>query len=153
MKGSVRTDRVAGVVFAILGLGVALEAATFDVLFLTDPVGPKALPLLAAVILVGSGAALAARPGTGGGWPESGTLLRMGGAVTAFSVYAAILAPLGFVLSTTATMASLSMLFGGPWRRSAGAAAALAVVLWYLFVWLLGLPLPVGAVWEALWTR
>ncbi len=153
MSAPTRTDRAAGAVLGLLGLAVALEATTFDVLFLTDPVGPKAIPMLAAAILVGSGAALVARPGSGGAWPGHGILLRMAGAIAAFGVYAAILAPLGFVLSTTATVASLSMLFGGPWRRSVGAAAALAVVLWYLFVWLLGLPLPLGAVWEALWTR
>jgi putative tricarboxylic transport membrane protein len=153
MTEPTRTDRVAGAALALLGLAVALEATTFDVLFLTDPVGPKALPLLSAAILVGSGVALMARPGTGGGWPGRDTLLRMAGAILAFGVYAALLAPLGFVLSTTATVTCLSMLFGGPWKRSLGAAMGLSVVLWYLFVWLLGLPLPLGAVWEALWMR
>jgi putative tricarboxylic transport membrane protein len=153
MSAPAHTDRIAGVALGLLGVAVALEAATFDALFLTDPVGPKALPMLAACILVGTGVTLVARPGSGGAWPGCGTLIRMAGAIAAFSAYAALLEPLGFVLSTTATVASLSMLFGGPWRKSVGAAAALAVVLWYLFVWLLGLPLPLGAAWETLWMR
>ena len=51
---STRTDRVSGIVLATLGVAVGAEATTFDVLFLTDPVGPKALPLLSAVIFVGA---------------------------------------------------------------------------------------------------
>lgn len=153
MSGATRTDRTAGVVLGLLGIGIALEATTFDVFFLTDPVGPKALPLLVAAILVGSGAAVAARPGSGGAWPGRETLVRMAGAVAAFGVYAALLGPLGFVVATTATVASLSLLFGARWKEALGAATALSVVLWYLFVWLLGLPLPLGAVWEALWMR
>ena len=150
---STRTDRVSGIVLATLGVAVGAEATTFDVLFLTDPVGPKALPLLSAVIFVGAGLTLALRPGIGGSWPPRQTLVRMAGALAAFGVYAALLAPLGFVVATTLTVASLSLLFDGPWKKSLGAALTLSVVLWYLFVWVLGLTLPLGAVWRALWMR
>jgi len=148
-----RTDRIAGGVLVALGIGIALEASTFEVAFLTDPVGPKALPLLAAVIFVASGAILLARPSSPRTWPRGAVLLRMAGAVATFAVYAAILAPLGFTVATTVAVGSLSLLFGGPWKRSILAALILSVVLWYLFVWVLGLPLPLGSVWEALWMR
>lgn len=153
MTASTRTDRVAGALLALLGVAVGAEATTFDVMFLTDPVGPKALPLVSAGIFVGVGVLLAARPGAGASWPSRPVLVRMAGAVAAFGVYAALLGPLGFVAATTATVASLSLLFGARWREAVGAATALSVVLWYLFVWLLGLPLPLGDVWEALWMR
>jgi putative tricarboxylic transport membrane protein len=151
--GSTRTDRVAGIVVTLLGLAVGAEATTFDVLFRTDPVGPKVLPLLTAAVFVGSGLYLTARPGTGGVWPTRYTLARMASAVAAFGVYAALLASLGFVVATTATVSALSILFGGPWKKAVTAALSLSVVLWYLFVWVLGLPLPLGSVWEALWMR
>lgn len=154
MKGpSTRTDRVAGIIVALLGVAVGAEATTFDVLFRTDPVGPKVLPMLAAAIFVGSGLVLAARPGPGAPWPERPALLRMAGAVAAFGVYAALLTPLGFVVATTATVSALSILFGAPWKKAVTAALVLSVVLWYLFVWVLGLPLPLGALWEAAWKR
>lgn len=154
MSGSsTRTDRVAGVLVAVLGVAVGAEATTFDVLFRTDPVGPKVLPMLAAAVFVGSGLYLAVRPGPGGAWPARSTLIRMAAAVASFGVYAALLAPLGFVVATTATVSALSILFGGPWKKAVTAALTLSVVLWYLFVWLLGLPLPLGSVWEALWMR
>ena len=150
---STRTDRIAGVLVTALGLAVGADATTFDVLFRTDPVGPKALPFLAALVFVGSGAFLTARPGRGGTWPPRAILVRMGGAIAAFGVYAALLSPLGFVVATTITVSALSILFGGPWKKAVGAAATLSVVLWYLFVWVLGLLLPLGSVWEALWRR
>lgn len=144
-----RTDRVAGAVVALLGLAVGAEATTFDVLFRTDPVGPKALPLLSAGIFVVSGLVLALRPGRAREWPDRPVLLRMLGAVAAFGLYAFLLEPVGFVVATTLAVGALSMLFGGPWKRSFGAALGLSVVLWYLFVWVLSLPLPLGALWEA----
>ncbi len=148
-----RTDRFAGGVLVALGVGVALEASTFDVAFLTDPVGPKALPLLSAAIFFTAGMILLVRGGEPRVWPTGAVLLRMGAAAAVFGGYALLLAPLGFVVATTAAVGALSMLFGGPWRKSLGSAATLSVVLWYLFVWALGLPLPLGALWEAMWMR
>ncbi len=132
---------------AAAGVAVAAEASTFKVAFLTDAVGPKALPYLSAAILVGAGAMLAARPGPGTEWPAPSTRVRMAAAAGAFLFYAAVLPVLGFFVSTTLTVASLSILFGGPPVRSAAAAAALSAVLWYLFVWALRLPLPFGSLW------
>lgn len=153
MTASTRGDRAAGILLALLGVTVGIEASTFDVLFLTDPVGPKALPLVSASIFVVCGLRLAARPRAGSAWPGRGVLLRMVGALAAFGTYALLLEPLGFVVATTTTVAALSLLFGGPLRHSLGASAGLSVALWYLFVWLLALPLPLGTVWEALWRR
>lgn len=150
---SPRTDRVTGALLLLLGLAVGAEATTFDVFFMTDPVGPKALPFLSALVLAGSGTLLLARPGPGPTWPARKVLVRMGGALVAFGAYAALLAPLGFVVATTATVGALSVLFDGPRKKSLGAAFALSSALWYLFVWLLGLPLPLGSIWEALWMR
>jgi putative tricarboxylic transport membrane protein len=150
---STRTDRVAGILVAVLGLAVGADATTFDVLFRTDPLGPKVLPMLAAAVFLGSGLYLAARPGTRDAWPTRSALVRMAGAVAAFGVYAALLSPLGCVVATTATVSALSILFGGPLKKAVTAALTLSVVLWYLFVWALGLTLPLGSVWEALWMR
>lgn len=147
------TDRVTGAVLTVLGLAVTVQASTFDVAFITDPVGPKALPGLAAGIFLAAGITILARPGVARIWPERAVLLRMAGAVAAFGGYAAVLVPVGFTIATTAAVGTLSVLFGGPWKRSFTAAFILSVVLWYLFVWVLGLPLPLGSAWEALWTR
>lgn len=147
MTASTRTSRAAGVALTALGVAIGAEATTFDVAFLTDPVGPKALPLVAAAIFSLTGVFLLLRPGPAPVWPTRAVVLRMAGAAASFVAYALLLAPLGFTVSTTLCVGSLSLLFGGPTRKSLGAAFLLSVALWYLFVWLLGLTLPLGALW------
>lgn len=142
-----RVDRISGACLVALGLAVGAEASTFEVAFLTDPVGPKALPYLAAAIFVGAGALLLVRPGPPPAWPGGRVLGRIAGATAVFLLYGLVLRPLGFTLATTLAVGTLSGLFGGPLRKSFAAALALSVALWYLFVWVLGLPLPLGALW------
>ena len=140
-------DRIPGLVLVVLGLAAGLEATTFDVAFLSDPVGPKALPYLVAIALLLSGIHQARRPDPGTRWPERAALVRMGLASSAFLSYALVLPWLGFLLSTTLVVAALSHLFDAAPRRGVPAAAALAFALWLLFVWVLALPLPVGRLW------
>ncbi len=71
----------------------------------------------------------------------------MAGATGTFVVYALALAPLGFFTATTAAVGTLSLLFGGPPKRAFAAAAVLAAAMWFGFVYVLGLPLPLGALW------
>jgi len=142
-----RIDRVAGATLALAGLATAIEASTFDVAFLTDPVGPKALPALVAVMLVGSGLRLLVRPRPSISLPERDTAARMGGAVLAFLLYAAALPWLGFFTSTSLVVTALALLYSGPRRGSILAGLAVSGVLWLLFVGLLSLPLPVGDLW------
>lgn len=141
------TDRIPGAVLIAVGALIGLEATGFDVAFLTDPVGPKALPLVAAVGLVLAGAQQARRPFVGMRWPERATLVRMGLGSAALIVYGLALPWLGFLLSTTAVVAALSLLFGAAPKRSVPAALALTVALWIVFVRVLALPLPVGDLW------
>ena len=148
-----KTDRVAGLGLALLAIAVVLEAMTFEVAFLTDPVGPKALPFVTGGILLVSGLYLVARPGPEPDWPHRDVLIRLGAATVAFTLYALLLQPLGFVVATVMVVTALGLLFGGALRQSLMAATALSATLWYLFVWALGLSLPLGGVWEALWMR
>jgi putative tricarboxylic transport membrane protein len=144
-----------------LGAAAAAEASTFDVAFLTDPVGPKALPYLAAAILVLAGGRVALRAGVAAararparahepGLPEApgrARLPRIAAAAGAFLAYAAVLPWLGFFASTTLVVALLSELYGAPRPHGLLAAALLTGTLWVLFVHLLGLPLPAGTLW------
>ena len=140
-------DRVPGLLLAIAGAAVGLEATTFDVNFMTDPVGPKALPYLAALTLVLTGLHVAARPQRDTGWPSRQLFWKLAGATGAFLVYGVALGVLGFFLSTTLVVAALSHLYGASPRSGVPAAALLSAGLWLLFVRLLALPLPIGELW------
>ena len=137
---------------------IALESTTFDVAFPTDPLGPKAFPILAAFLLAIGGVALMfQRPspalGSGTESPEepdrphadaADPIRRILVGTVSFVVYAFLLSPLGFVPATTLEFALLAKLFGGPVGRGAAAGLVFALVLYVLFVYALGLPLPLG---------
>jgi len=148
-EGSARSwpRRLPGALLVALGVAAGLEATTFDVAFLTDPVGPKALPLVVAVALVLTGIHEIARPDPPPSWPGRHALARLGLACAAFLAYALVLPSLGFMVSTTFVVTALARLFGARLRHAAPAATGLALGLWLLFVWLLALPLPVGDLW------
>lgn len=140
-------DRIAGSVLVVAGVATALEATTFDVAFMTDPVGPKALPLLVAAMMLLAGVRTLARPREEVALPPGPVALRMGGAALAFLAYAAILPWIGFFLATTLVVAALAVLYRGPVQGSVTAGLTLAAALWLLFVRILALPLPVGDLW------
>jgi len=138
----------AGAVVA-LALAIALQATTFDVAFPTDPLGPKAFPLVAAVLFAFGGAALWRAGGeaapvepSGDSPPSPPWSIPL--ATSSFVAYALLLAPLGFVLATTLEFAVLARLFGGTWVKGAAAGLVFASLLYALFVFGLGLPLPLG---------
>jgi len=139
-----RTDRVAGILLVLLGAVVALEARTFRVAFLTDPLGPRALPLLVAGLLALCGLVLIRRPGPEPAWPRSAGLLRGAAGAGVFLLYSLLMQPLGFGASTAAAVAGLGLLFGGPPRRVLVVGLVTTALLWFLFVPLLGIPLPMG---------
>lgn len=136
-----------GLILLGAGAAIALEATTFDVAFMTDPVGPKALPYLAAAMLAIAGLVALIRPGSEPRLPDAPAVARMIGAVLAFLGYAAALPFLGFFTATALVVTALSLLYRGPLVGSAVAATALSAGLWLLFVWILSLPLPVGDLW------
>lgn len=146
--GAGSIDRLVGAALLVLALAVGLEATTFDVVFLTDPVGPKALPVVVAVMLAVGGLRSLLRPRQEHqALPGHSVFPRIAVAVVAFLAYAATLPWLGFFLSTTGVVTGLAVLFGGPWKGGAITGLGLSAALWLLFVALLSLPLPVGELW------
>lgn len=141
-----RADRVAGLVLLAAGLAAALHARRLTVSFLTDPLGPRAFPMVAAGLLALAGAALIAWPAATAAWPGSSSARRLVMACASVLVYALLLAPLGFVLATTLEATALCLLFGGRPVRSLVSAALLSVALYGMFVYALELALPVGRV-------
>jgi putative tricarboxylic transport membrane protein len=140
-------DRVVGGVLLLAGIATGLEATTFDVAFLTDPVGPRALPFLVALTLAGAGARMLAKPRAAVTLPSRTATVRMAWAALAFLAYSALLPWIGFFLSTTLVVAVLAVLYRGPRVGSLVTGLVLTSSLWLLFVRLLALPLPVGDLW------
>ncbi len=144
MPTRLATDRVAGLAGLALAAVTALETRTFRVTSLVDPIGPRALPWLAA-FLIGAGAlVLLLRPAANEDAMPPGTLRRIVVAVLVFLAYAGLIAPIGFFAATTLLGVALSLQFGARPVPALLAAAAFSGALWLLFALALGLPLPAG---------
>lgn len=156
-----------------LATAAAFESRHFVVGFASDPLGPRAFPLLAALLIALGGAfgiaSARARPGQGAGQastpgstaapaptPEPGPAhtpalpstasagLRTTAAVVSFLLFALLLDPLGFVAATALEFTVLAVLFGGTAVRGFLAGLVFAVLVFLLFVQGLGLALPLG---------
>ena len=127
---------------------VAAEARTFTVGFPTDPLGPAAFPLVAVGLLVVGGLAFLLEKGPVMESLEPDALARIGGASASFVAYAVLLGPMGFVPATTLEFGVLAWLFGGSPLRGLVAGVGFAVVLFAVFVYGLGLPLPLGVIFD-----
>lgn len=139
--------RVPGLVLLLAGVGFGLETSTYQVAFLADPVGPRALPGLVSLVLAIAGVHAIVRPPEDFSWVTREGLTRAGAAAITFLAYSVALPVLGFFTATTAAVAVLSALFGAPAKKAIPSAALLSGALWLIFVLGLGLPLPIGSLW------
>jgi putative tricarboxylic transport membrane protein len=138
------TDRVAGALVVTGAFLVAWASRGFVVGFPADPVGPRALPLFSAAILALSALALLLRPGPEPRWPEAHVAGRLALATLILFAYPPLLPLTGFMVTTGVGVTLLSLLFGGPPLRSTVAAFLFSGGLYLLFVYALGIPLPIG---------
>ena len=159
---------------ALIGFGsaVAATARGYEVGFVVDPLGPRAVPyLVAGLLILGGIGMLLRRPpaqavatvdgsptgASRGGEPretqglglEQGRpILAQGACAGALLLYAAAIPLLGFVVSTILASGALARLFGGRWLHGLGVGLFLGLGLYGLFAWGFGLDLPVGAIFQ-----
>ena len=138
------TDRVAGLLLVALGAATGAESLTFTVAFPTDPIGPRGLPLLCASVLIGGGLVLIVQPSLISGWPSRDRLLRAASGGAVFALYGVLIDSLGFAITTSLSVVALGILFRGSFWNSLAVGVLMTAGLWYLFQYMLGIPLPVG---------
>ncbi|WP_107851877.1 tripartite tricarboxylate transporter TctB family protein [Oceanimonas marisflavi] len=133
---------------ALMVLAVALGAAAWqlDVPFQYEPVGPKAIPLILAVLLLGTALWLAIRPDRLKEAYGRSLFVRHLVVVLCLLVYAWSFELLGFVLSTWLVGTLFARLFGLDWGRALVYSAALGGVGHLVMSGLLELNVPVGTV-------
>jgi putative tricarboxylic transport membrane protein len=141
-----RTDRLTGLILLILTLVYGYLALQFKITFMVDPIGPKAFPLIIAGMMILFSIFLIVRPDKEPDWPDRAVWLRKALVLASFVVYAYTLVPLGFLLSTTLEITFLAVMFDGKASKGLVAAIATSLVLYSLFVFILGIPLPVGKI-------
>ena len=139
------TDRITGVFLLALAVAFGLHARSFKTGFLTDPLGPKAWPMMLGAILALFSIYMIAKPQHGASWPKPIVLLRQGVLVAALVAYALLLDPIGFLAATVLVVAFMALLMGARWWQAGVTGLVSSVALYLLFNSVLGLPLPAGA--------
>ena len=138
------SDRLLGFV-AIAAAGAMCYAAwDYAAPVEYEPVGPRAFPLLLAVLMALAGAWLAAKPAH-----HVDLVKGMQSGVIAFCavaiiLYAIVFQLLGFVVATALMALPVGRIFGGTWRQCVLAGTGLGLVLYVLFDKLLDVTLPKG---------
>ncbi len=102
------SDRIFGLVVLMVALAYIAGATQIQTSFLTDPVGPKAFPILIGAVAALCALVLMVRPDPDPDWPAWRTFAALALAVAVLVGYAYALKPLGFLLPTAVCAAILS---------------------------------------------
>jgi len=141
------SDRIFGLVMAVVALAYIASATQIQVSFLSDPVGPKTFPIIIGVVAAISSMFLVFRPDPEPEWPAARTFGALAVAVTVLVLYAYGLRPLGFLLPTAMAAAVLSYQIAPRPKYAAIAGVCLSGGLFLIFKYALGLglvPFPQG---------
>ncbi|MDN3554832.1 tripartite tricarboxylate transporter TctB family protein [Halomonas maura] len=138
-------DRIFGVLMIVLAVAYGWGTTQFPEPFGgTEAVGPETFPRLLAVVLALSSLYMVVRPDPDNAWPWSRTGVELIIAVVVLILYAMLLQPLGFIISTTLAVGTLCWRMGSAPVRAFVTGAASGVVVFLLFNFALDLALPLG---------
>lgn len=135
------SDRIFGLVMAVLALAYIASAFQIQASFLSDPVGPRTFPIIIGAIGALSAMFLVFRPDPDPEWPVARTFGALAIAVIVLVFYAYSLRPLGFIVPTAIAAAILSYQISPRAKNAAVAGISLSVVLFIIFKFALGLGL------------
>ncbi|WP_421725767.1 tripartite tricarboxylate transporter TctB family protein [Bauldia sp.] len=141
------SDRIFGLVFALLALAYIASATQIQTSFLSDPVGPKTFPILIGIVGGVSAIFIVIRPDPSPTWPPLRTFGALFVAVAVLVLYAFALEPLGFLLPTAIAAGVLSYQINPRIGFAALAGIGLSIGLFIIFRYALGLglvPFPSG---------
>ncbi len=138
-------------VFALACLGacvlIVVQMWNLDVPIVYEPVGPKAFPILLALLMIACCAVLLASPDRGIHWPEARVLGKSAALVAVLLAYASLFEVLGFPLATSAMVIVASRIFGGRMTPSLIAGVLIGVLGYVFFDRILQVTLPLGRIW------
>lgn len=143
------SDRIFGLVALMVALAYIASATQIQTSFLSDPVGPKAFPMLVGAVAALCGLVLVVRPDPDPEWPDVRTWGSLLIAVVVLIGYAYALKPMGFLIPTAITAAILSYQISPRAVPAALSGLGLSTGLFVLFKFALGLslvPFPKGII-------
>jgi len=135
------SDRIFGLVVAIVALAYIASATQIQTSFLSDPVGPKTFPIIIGVVCAISALFMVVKPDPEPDWPVLRTFGALFFAVAVLVAYAYSLKPLGFLMPTAVAAGVLSFQISPRIKTAALAGPGLSIGLFILFKYILDLGL------------
>lgn len=135
------SDRVFGLIAALVALAYIASATQIKSGFMTDPVGPKGFPLLVGVVAAVCAMFMVFKPDDNPKWPGLRTLGALLFSVIVLVCYAYALKPMGFLVPTALAAGILSYQISPGIKSAVGAGLGLSVTLFVIFKYALGLGL------------
>lgn len=138
-------DRILGLCLLVLAVAYGWVAQQWPEPFGgAEGVGPETFPTMLAIVLVVGSLYLMIKPDADAQWPVGRSALELVISIIVLVVYALLLEPLGFIISTTLAVGVLSWRMGAPPKGSFVTGLVSAVVVFGLFNYGLSLSLPNG---------
>ena len=138
------SDRILGAVCVAAAVAMGVAAQSYAAQISYEPVGPRAFPMLLAVLIGIAGLWLVIRPSPHSAAIASGRLPALLACAAATLVYALLFQWLGFTLATALMAVPVGIAFGGNWWKSLLGGIGLGLGFFLLFDKLLDVVLPSG---------
>ncbi|HTN34900.1 MAG TPA: tripartite tricarboxylate transporter TctB family protein [Marinobacter sp.] len=138
-------DRIFGLGLLVLAVAYGWAAQQWPEPFGgVETVGPDTFPTILSVILAAGSLYLMVKPDPDAQWPVGKTAFELVVSVIVLVVYALLLEPLGFIISTTLAVGTLCWRMGAAPKYAFATGLVSAVVVFVLFNYALSLSLPAG---------
>ncbi|MEO9458634.1 MAG: tripartite tricarboxylate transporter TctB family protein [Lentilitoribacter sp.] len=133
------SDRIFGLITLITAVAYIAAATQIQTNLFSGQFLPKLFPFLIGAIAALSSLVLIFKPDPNPEWPQSPTWINMAIAVAVLSIYAVMITPLGFILPTMFAAGIISYQISPNIKNAALSGLGLALVLFALFKYALGL--------------
>ncbi|PKO61611.1 MAG: tripartite tricarboxylate transporter TctB family protein [Betaproteobacteria bacterium HGW-Betaproteobacteria-18] len=138
------SDRIFAVIVLAVALAMGWATTQIQESFIQDALGPKAFPMLIAVLMGVSAIVMFFKPDANPHWPGLYKWLELLATAGVLIAYAQLLPIAGFVLATACASAFLSWRLGGNARQSSIGGVLTAVGIFVLFQYGLGVNMAKG---------
>ncbi len=138
------SDRIFASICIALALLMAWGATVIEESFIQDPLGPKAFPLVIAVVLAACGVAMFLRPDEEPVWPRRRKQIQLLWTIGAMVLYVQFLPSAGFLIATAIGAGFLSWQLGASIKQACWGGVGISVSIYVVFKLVLGLSLARG---------
>lgn len=138
------SDRIFASICIALAVLMGWGATIIEESFIQDPLGPKAFPLVIALVLAACGVAMFLRPDEDPVWPHRRKQIQLLWTIGAMILYVQFLPVVGFLVATAIGAGFLSWQLGASVKQACWGGFGISVSIYVVFKLVLGLSLARG---------